>query len=424
MKKVLFVLLFLIPCYANALDYTYDDMLKLYLKNNRTIKSLKNQGEAKGYIIKKAEALKYPSLDLDISYTMLSNEPKIKTAVGGLPSGEDKYLKGQLTLSYIIYDFGKRENVINRAVLDKDLTNLYIKKEINDQSLNIGKLFYQIMGLKAAYAVYQQELTSLQEHKKRIDGFFEEGVVTKNEVLQIDVEINNTKQKIIKTENDIANLKENLRLLSGVEGDFDLLDNIEVNDATIDEKVKVEDRPEVEIAKRLIYLKNFQLKEIDSDYYPKLYAGTGINYEENRYRVDEYNYFLTLGIKINLYAGNSTTNEKFSILKEIEEQKKRLNLAKEIVNTDIVQSRNDLKTAENKIKVAKDAISQAEENLKIQRGKYEEHLIPATDLIDATLLLSRANLNYIAALYEYKIAYLKLLWAKGKLYTIAGGKNE
>ena len=274
------------------------DILSQYLKNNKTLKSLKNQSEAKKYLINKAESLKYPSLDLDISYTLLDSEPRTKTALGSMAVGEDKYLKGQLVLSYIIYDFGKRDNIINKAVLDKDITNLYIKKEINDQSLTISKLFYQLLSLEKTKEIFEEELKSLQEHKKRIDGFFEVGLVTRNEVLQIDVEINNTKQKIIKTNNDIQNLKETLRLLTGIEGDYKLIDNIEIDESTITEEIKTDTRPEIEIAKRLLYLKNIQLKETDSDYYPKFYAGTGINYEENRYRVNDYNYFLTLGMKI------------------------------------------------------------------------------------------------------------------------------
>lgn len=422
MKKMITIIVILLSTnYCLAEDLKLIDILSRYLKNNRTLKSLKNQTEAKKYLISKAESLKYPSIDLDISYTLLDNEPRTKTAAGSIAVGEDKYLKGQLTLSYLIYDFGKRDYIINKAVLDKDITNLYLKKEINDQSLTISKIFYQLLSLQKTKEILEEELKSLLEHKKRIDGFYEEGLVTRNEVLQIEVEINNTKQKIIKTINDISNLKETLRLLTGIEGDYTLKDDIEIDTSIINGELKADTRPEIEIAKRLLYLKNVQLKETDSDYYPKFYAGTGINYEENRYRVNDYSLFLTLGMKVNLYSGNSTTNEKLAITKEIEEQRERLSLAKDIVITDIRQAINDLKTAENRMEVAKTAINQTEENLKIQQGKYEEHLIPATELIDATLLLTRAKLNYTLAFYDYKTAYLKLLWAKGRLVNLSGG---
>ncbi len=424
MKRLLFLIALFYPISSFGADYGYNELLTHYLKNNRTIRALKNQSEAKDFLVKKFEALRYPTVDLDLSYTLLNEEPMMKTPTGGLPAGEDKYLKGQLILSYIIYDFGKRESIINRAVLDKETTNLYIKKEINDQSLNLGKLFYQIISLNEAKRVYEEELQSLTEHKKRIDAFFEEGLVTKNETLQINVEINNTRQKIIKTENEIANLKESLKLLTGLDEINHVTDDLKLEEKNINADLNPEDRAEVQLAKKIIHIKGLQLKDLDSDFYPRLYLGTGINYEQNRYRMEDHNYFLTFGIKLNLYSGNSTTNERFSLIKEIEEQKERLNLGKDIIKTETLQALNDLKTAENKVTTAREAISQTEENLRIQKGKYEEHLIPATELIDATLLNSRANLNYITALYEYKFAYLKLLWAKGKLVNFSGVKYD
>jgi len=424
MKKTLTLILMLLTIsMLEAKEHTLNDMVSLYVNNNRQIKALKNQQQAKEFLIKKSEGLKYPSLDADLSYNILNTEPKIKTPQGNLPANEDKYFKGQLLLSYIIYDFGQRNSIISQALIDKNLTELYLKKEINDQVFNIGKIFYQTISLIKIKETYEEELKSLLEHKKRIDAFYEEGLVTRNEVLQINVEINNTRQKIIKTENDIANLKETLKLMTGIDDDFTLIDTIVLDENLAFEKFNPEDRAEVLIAKNFATLKEEQLKEIDSAYYPKFYARTGINYEQNKYRVDDYYYFLSVGIKMNLFSGMSTTNEKKALLKEIDEQKEKLNLAKDIVKTDYIQAINDYKTSKQKVNVSKEAIIQAMENLKILQGKYEEHLIPATDLIDATLLLTRANTNYIISLYENKIAFLKILWAKGSIFSIFGGNK-
>lgn len=425
MKKIflIFILSFFLIRDVIALDYTLPSVIDAYQKNNKTIKALKEQEKAKEFLVKKSEGLLYPSLDADISYNFLNSEPKFKTPQGSLPANEDRYLKGQLILSYIIYDFGRRNSIINQASIDKSITNLYLQKEINDQIFNIGKLFYQIISLKKAKEVYEEELKNLLEHKKKVDGFYDEGLVTKNEVLQINLEISNTKQKILKTENDIENLEKTLKVLTGLEGPINPIDTVEVIENEIVSPFVQEERPEVKIAKTLIKLKEDQLKTAKTEYYPKLYAGTGINYEENKYRADDYNLFLTVGIKMNLFSGNSTKNEILSITKEISELTEKYNLAKEIVEMDFFQAVNDFKTTKSKIEVAKEGIEQAKENLKIQQGKYEEHLIPVTDLIDATLLLTRANLNHILSIYENKIAYLKVLWAKGKIANL-GGRHE
>lgn len=425
MRKILFVftLTFFLVRDSFTSEHTLSSIIDAYYKNNRSIKALKKQENAKEFLIKKAEGLLYPSLDIDINYNFLNKEPKFNTPQGSFPASEDRYLKGQIVLSYIIYDFGKRESIINQVSYDKSITNLYLQKEMNDQIFNIGRIFYQIISLKKAKEAYEEELKNLLEHKKKVDGFYEEGLVTKNEILQINLEISNTKQKILKTENDIENLEKTLKVLTGIEDTINPIDTIEVVENEVFSSFVPEERSEVKIAKTLIKLKEEQLKTAKTEYYPKLYAGTGINYEENKYRVDDYNLFLTIGIKMNLFSGNSTKNEILSITKEISELTEKYNLAKEIVEMEFFQSVNDFKTTKSKIEVAKEGIEQAKENLKIQQGKYEEHLIPITDLIDATLLLTRANLNYVLSIYENKTAYLKVLWAKGKI-TDLGGKYE
>ncbi|MCX7770365.1 MAG: TolC family protein [Proteobacteria bacterium] len=422
MKKlpIIFVLIFLLHHNLIAGEYTFKDVVNHYLQNNKIVKALKEQSSAKEFLIKKAEGLKAPSLDLDLNYNFFNDEPKFKTPQGSFPASQEKFLKGQLILSYIIYDFGKRESIVNQATIDKNITDLYLQKEINDQLFNIGKIFYQIISLKKIKEVYEDELKNLLEHKKRVDGFYEEGLITKNEVLQIQLEISNTNQKILKTENEIDNLEKTLRMLIGSEDKIKPIDSITINENYVLTPLLPDDRPEVKITRMMIKIKEEQLKSVESEFYPKLYASTGINYEENKYRVDDYNYFLTFGVKINLFSGNSTKNEKLALMKEISEMIERHNFAIDIVNTEFSNALNDYGTSKSNIEVTKEGIKQAEENLKIQQGKYEEHLIPITDLIDATLLLTRANLNHILSIYDNKIAYLKVLWAKGKMVDLGG----
>lgn len=49
-------------------------------------------------------------------------------------------------------------------------------------------------------------------------------------------------------------------------------------------------------------------------------------------------------------------------------------------------------------------IEQAEENLRITRERYNEHVAASTDVIDAQTLLTRAKSDYYNALSDYHIA--------------------
>jgi outer membrane protein len=415
---VALIVLSAVPASAE-LKLSLADSLKLYSQKSRQVKMLQNEAEAKAYLIKKAESLKKPSLDADINYNFLDSEPKSKTPFGSLAMGQDKYLKGQLVLSHIIYDFGQRDSIIGKAVLDRELTKLYLKKDLNDGGLEIAFIFYRTLSLKNTKEVYEEELKVFRDHKRRIDAFYQEGLITRNEVLQINVEINNSRQKILTAENEILNLKARLKTLLNTTEDIELIDADGLkNDFSYNESTIYKNRPEALITEKLVRLKDLDLTQADADYYPKFYGATGVNYEDNKYREEDYNMFLTVGLKVNLYGGGRTASEKLSIIKSRQEMEEKLRQAKDMIKLDADSAGNDLRTALSRIDMAKEAIEQANENLRIQQSKYEELVITATDLIDATLLLSRTNLNYHNAVFGYKTSFARFLWAKGELHAI------
>ena len=60
------------------------------------------------------------------------------------------------------------------------------------------------------------------------------------------------------------------------------------------------------------------------------------------------------------------------------------------------------------ISVARDAISQAEENFRIYKERFDQQMATTTDVLDAQTLLSQARTNYNNALCDYHIAKAKL----------------
>jgi len=65
------------------------------------------------------------------------------------------------------------------------------------------------------------------------------------------------------------------------------------------------------------------------------------------------------------------------------------------------------------IQVAKDAISQAEENLRITKLKYTEGTGIARDVTDAIALRTLSETNYYRAVYDYCRAEVGYLHALG-----------
>ncbi|HXX54075.1 MAG TPA: TolC family protein, partial [Thermodesulfovibrionales bacterium] len=62
----------------------------------------------------------------------------------------------------------------------------------------------------------------------------------------------------------------------------------------------------------------------------------------------------------------------------------------------------------------KDAVGQAEENLRINKVRYEEGVGTATEVLDAVTLLTTAETNQYRALYDFRRAEASIYYSMGK----------
>jgi outer membrane protein TolC len=83
------------------------------------------------------------------------------------------------------------------------------------------------------------------------------------------------------------------------------------------------------------------------------------------------------------------------------------------IKLEVEKSFLGLKNSLEKILVTKGAASQAEENLRINKVRYEEGIGTSTDVIDAITLLTLAETNYCKSVYDLKRAQAELRYAMG-----------
>jgi outer membrane protein len=173
------------------------------------------------------------------------------------------------------------------------------------------------------------------------------------------------------------------------------------------------ERSEIKIIDNQLRVLDFRETAAKSGYYPTLFAQGGYNYTENRYEFPSDNWSLILGVNLNVFSGGSTKAEVSKVLyqrQQLLEQKKKL-IAD--IKLEVEKNYLDLKNASEKIQVTKDAVGQAEENLRINKVRYEEGVGMSTDVVDAITLLTTAETNYYRAMYELQRARAGLQYATG-----------
>ncbi|HTY21017.1 MAG TPA: TolC family protein, partial [Geobacteraceae bacterium] len=76
---------------------------------------------------------------------------------------------------------------------------------------------------------------------------------------------------------------------------------------------------------------------------------------------------------------------------------------------------NDARVAKERITATETSIKSGEENLRINKDRYQEQVGTATDVIDAQTLLTQIRSENYQAIFDYQVALARVKRARGEL---------
>lgn len=415
------VLSFFSNCFAEdtARIITISEGLRLATDNNRLIKiaSFNKDIASADTLVAKSKLL--PSLNASFSQTYLSHQ------IGALFDSQTAFLSQKDYLSYginvyqTIYDFGANISRYEASKTFLDVTKLDLLRIRNLVALYFINTYFDLLETEKMILVSQKEVERFEAHLKVAQSLYTEGVITKNDLLQAEVMLSDVKQRLLTVKNRRSThaSKMNNILARPINAEVQVIDTpMNASEALELEKAwktAETERSEIKIIDHELKILNLQETAAKSEYYPKLFAQGGYNFTENRYQFPEGNWSLVLGMNLNLFSGGSTRAEVSKVIyrrEQLIEQKSKLT---DDIRLEVEKSYLDLKNAVEKIQVTKDAVNQAEENLRLHKIRYEEGIGTSTDVVDAITLLTTAETNYYRAVYELRCAQAELRYAMG-----------
>ena len=160
-----------------------------------------------------------------------------------------------------------------------------------------------------------------------------------------------------------------------------------------------------------------------SQFFPRVYAQAGLNYQQNQFMLHDTQWFGIFGMQWTLFSGLDTKAQVAQTklkVNQLQEQHKDLD---EQVRLDVQNAYLRVKETADRIRVTEKAVTQAEENLRLNEERYKESVGTATDVIDAETLLTRTRVNYYTALYDHQMAKAELLWSMGAINALLPQEN-
>ena len=408
--------------------------IDLVLKNSRMIKIALPDNAISFQDSLLARSALLPQLNAYVNQTFNSHVPGMIFGASSVETGDKNSLTYGFDVYQTLFDFGK--NLSNfkasRELYKATCANTESVKRL--ATLEFIVSYFNLLEAEKMILVSEHEVDSLNAYLNDIGQLYEYGSVVENDLLPAKVRLADAKQKLITARN---NKEMAIARLNNILG-LPLREKIRVQDIAMDIpefpgmdnawNAAINLRPEIVFYEDQIKASALFEKARLVENYPVIFADAGYSYQQNKYSTYESNSSVELGAKVDLYDGGAARAQLFkerARQKQPNEQKGKLT---EDVKFEIEDSYYGLKNACEKVQVAKDALEQADENVRFYRIKYNAGGATTTDVLEAISLQTKAQANYCTDDYEMKRSYTKLLYSMGLdlplIYEKMESKND
>jgi outer membrane protein TolC len=274
-----------------------------------------------------------------------------------------------------------------------------------------------ILDTKIAYINYLDNANALETYNSAYNLFkeqyedsknrYEQGLIAKNDLLQVQVNMSSAKQNAVKAK---SNLKIAKYTLSNILGGKDLKnekieklrdDNLKLSEYDVK---NLENRSEIQALKMNIESLKYQKKSIKSTYYPKVDAALSHNkYYEDIKGYEDQN-ILNLSASWNLYNGGYDDANQNVYRARYLKAKSQLSKTNLDIKLQYENAISDLEVAIDNLETTTLSLEQANENYDIVKNRFDEGVSTSTDLTDANYLLTQSKQSYSRAYFDKYIA--------------------
>ena len=326
--------------------------------------------------------------------------------------------------SWTLFDSFASQRAMTRAGFMKKATEHQLAGTEQRIEFQVIEAYFGVQVAKRRIAVVKQSLKTAQAISDRSKNRYESGVIVESDFLSAQVRLKGRQQELIRAQNDLylAQAKLSMALGLSTQAPFDPVDDLAeralppMNLEEL-EKTAMESRPDLkrlqsgeEIQKQNVALaksafgprvNGFADWQLDN---PTFLAGGGGN-----------NWVAGVEIQLDLFQGGAkraqlarekATLEKVGALRESAKDAARLEVRREYY---------DMDAAARQLELARLAIDDAKESLRVNQDRYDAGLSTITDLLAAEEASARTQNTYWEALCRYYTSYAATELASGTL---------
>lgn len=401
---------------------TLNETIQRVVSTYPTVRQAEEAVKSAGYNVKMAQAALLPVLNAAASYTRVEPVATVHFEELDLSFAPKNNYNAGISISQLIYDFGKNRPRIEAARQKEELSRLQQDELYQSLALNTVQLYYINCFTRQAIKIKQQELSDYEEMIRQAEIRTQSGSSTSFDLLNTQVSQSAVNTQLTDLSSSLRTQQVQLSVLADTSVTESVLLNesfeIQQNLTPLDDLLAAaySARPEMQLADKQITIAQLEERAAKRIYNPSLdlsaTAGGKNGYPTHIDHI-KLNYEAGVTLSIPLYEGGrrkqsaSLARSAYNTAlyqKELTEKQIRQQVSENYYS--LVADYNKMEQLSRQVILAGKAYDQAKVN-------YEAGSITNLELLTSSTNLSGSRLQQLQAKINYQIGYYKLLVSIG-----------
>ncbi|MGV1098750.1 TolC family protein [Thiovibrio sp. JS02] len=400
------------------------DAVRFALANNPDSKAGLSRIDAARAVIAMEKSAFYPQLAVNSQYSQTNtpmysfgnilNQGVFDQGIDFNNPGRSDNLNFNVRLGYRIFNGWRDQAGLTAAEARTAAAEMELAAVRSRLSFEVVRAFNQIVQAEGLVRAHQAAVESIAASLRVAQAREKEGLLLRADLLDLEVQHAQALENLSQSRHGLALAKRVFLVLLGVEAQDVAVDSVERYSQEIPREMDHGERHELKGLAAMLRAARARVRQASGGNYPAIegYAGYGV---DEGYVLDGSGDSWEAGVRLqyNLFDGRRTSAEiarARAMLVEAQEQKRKMELA---IGLEVQQAQLALQEAQECLLITEKTVAQAEESARINRERFKEGVVLASDMIGVENRLTEAMVRRAVAQSAEKIAVADLRRALG-----------
>ncbi len=376
-----------------------------------------------------------PQIDLLGQYGVVSS-----TLAPGIPGSEGfilangtgtrNYAQTVLGLEWTLYDFGRTGGRYRQAEARERIAELQSVRADQTVEFDVAAAYMGVLLGRASRRVQEDAVRRaeaiLSDARARLKG----GVAEREDVLRAEVQLSESQEALILARQGELDAAARLNNVMGRNAALPLeVIDLETQPPLPGALAQLLDqaaaqRPEIGLARQQAAAAQAGRQAAKAEFLPRIFVRAVAGHTDGQDVITGWQEGAGLHIDAPLYTGGQNRGELHSAEADVEAAVADAQNILDAISLQVNLAYRGATAAQEFIALARTAVAQAEEDLRLVRVRYRNGNATPTDIVDGEAALTRSQQRYFSAAYTYLAALARLDYAVGRCQGAFSPKAE